>query len=236
MATDSSASPSRSRMFYVTGSVIALLVVFWGFAKTYYLKVVFGTPEIRPLVQLHGLVMTAWFTLFLVQAWLVASKKIRLHRRLGILGAFLALALVVVGTATAITGAKLGHTPGPPPLIFLVVPIVDLFVFTTLIALGLFLRNNRESHRRLMFLGSLSILTAAIARIPVPLLHDAGLMAFFLLKDAIILAFVVYDTWRSRRLHPAFGWGALFIIVSFPLRMMLAGTHAWMQFATWVTR
>lgn len=236
MATEQSAMPSRSRMFYVTGAVVALIIVFSGFAKTYYMKAVFGTPEIRPLVQLHGLVMTAWFTLFLVQSWLVASRRIQVHRRLGIFGAFLAAALVAVGAATAISGAKLGHTPGPPPLIFLVVPLIDLLVFTAIIATGLSLRNNREAHRRLMFLGTLSILTAAIARIPVAFIHDGGIVRFFILKDLIIVAFVAYDTWKSRRLHPAFGWGALFIIASFPLRMMLAGTHAWMQFATWVTR
>lgn len=236
MAIDQRAMPSRSRMFYVAGAAIALLIVFSGFAKTYYMKAVFGTPEIRPLVQLHGLVMTAWFTLFLLQSWLVASRRIQLHRRLGIFGAFVAAALVVVGAATAISGARLGHTPGPPPLIFLVVPLVDLLVFTTIIAVGLALRNNREAHRRLMFLGTLSILTAAIARIPVGFIHNGGIAMFFILKDLIIIAFVAYDTWKSRRLHPAFGWGALFVIASFPLRMMLAGTHAWMQFATWVTK
>jgi hypothetical protein len=236
MAQEQGNSLSRSRLFYVSGAALALAIVFAGFAKTYYMKAVFGTPEIRPLVHLHGLVMTAWFTLFIVQSWLVASRRIQTHRRLGILGAFLAAALVGVGAATAITGASLGHTPGPPPLIFLVVPLVDVFVFATLITVGLYLRNNPEAHRRLMFLGTLSILTAAIARIPVPFIHDRGIVMFFVLKDLIILAFVAYDTWKSRRLHPAFGWGALFIIASFPLRMMLAGTHAWMQFATWVTQ
>lgn len=227
---------SRSRMYYSSGAILALLVVFAGFAKTYYLKGAFGTPEIRPLVHLHGLVMTLWFALFLVQTWLVASKRIKLHMSLGAFGAFLALALVVVGVTTGISAAKLGHSPGPPPLVFLVVPLGDMLNFSVLIGAGLALRANREAHRRLMLLGTLGILTAAIARIPVGFIHNGGLLVYFGLTDLIVLSFVAYDTWKSRRLHPAFGWGALLILSALPLRLALANTHAWMQFATWVTR
>ncbi len=236
MATDQAAIRSRSRLFYSAGAGLALLIVFWGFAKTYYLKALFGTPEIRPLVLVHGFVMTLWFTLFLVQCWLVASKRVKLHMSLGVFGAFLAALLVVIGAATAISAARLGHSPGPPPLVFLVVPLGDLLIFSVLVGLGLAYRAHREAHRRLMLLATLSILTAAIARIPVPAIHDGGILMFFGLKDLVVVAFVAYDTWKARRLHPAFGWGALLIIVSGPLRLMLASTHAWMQFALWVTR
>lgn len=236
MAVEQGTNRSRGRLFYVVGAALALFIMLWGFAKTYYLKTVFGTPEIRPLVQVHGFIMTLWFTLFLVQCWLVASKRVKLHMRLGIFGGFLAATLVGVGTATAISGARLGHSPGPPPLVFLVVPLGDLLIFSVLVGLGLYLRTNREAHRRLMLLATLSILTAAIARIPVAAIHNGGILMYFGLKDLVILAFVAYDTWKSRRLHPAFGWGALLIIVSGPLRLMLGGTHLWMQFAQWVTR
>lgn len=236
MPTEQGAIQSRGRLFYVSGALIALILVFAGFAKTYYLKAVFGTPVIRPLVQIHGLVMTLWFTLFLVQCWLVASKRVKLHMRLGIFGAFLAVTLVVLGTATAISGARLGHTPGPPPLIFLVVPLGDMLIFSVFVVLGLSMRARRETHRRLMLLATLGILTAAIARIPLAFIHNGGILMYFGMTDLVIVAFVAYDTWKSRRLHPAFGWGALFIILFGPLRLMLGGTHAWMQFATWVTR
>jgi hypothetical protein len=50
-----------------------------------------------------------------------------------------------------------------------------------------------------------------------------------------MLACVIYDTVKNRRLHPAFGWGILFIVASQPLRLMLTDTAVWMQFATWLT-
>jgi hypothetical protein len=51
-----------------------------------------------------------------------------------------------------------------------------------------------------------------------------------------LLAFVAFDTIRHRRLHPAFLWGAVFIIVMQPLRILLAGTDAWVRFATALVR
>lgn len=53
------------------------LVVFAGFAPTYYLKAWLGTPT---LVHVHGLVMSVWFVVFATQVWLLESHRIRLHR------------------------------------------------------------------------------------------------------------------------------------------------------------
>lgn len=224
------------RRLYTVAALTALLIVFAGFARTYYLKLAFGTPPLTGLQQLHGLVMSSWFVLFLVQVRLVAGGRTDLHRRLGVLGAVIAVSVLVVGIATAITGARLGHTPGPPPLAFLIVPFGDMTVFALLVGAGLWFRRRSDVHKRLMLLSCVGILTAAIARIPVEPFHGAGIPAFFLTTIAIVIACVAYDTIRNGRLHPAFGWGALLIVVSWPLRLALSGTSAWLAFAAWVTQ
>ena len=71
-------------------------------------------------------------------------------------------------------------------------------------------------------------------RIPLEFIATGGPLVFFGLTDLCLLACVVYDTAKHRRLHPAFGWGALLIVASQPLRLILAGTPAWMRFATWL--
>jgi hypothetical protein len=86
-------------------------------------------------------------------------------------------------------------------------------------------------HKRLMLLASLSLLTAAIARIPLQFILTGGPLVFFGLTDLLIFGFVVFDTVKNRRLHPAFLWGTLLIVVSQPVRLLLSGTEAWMQFA-----
>lgn len=213
----------------------ALVVVFAGFARTFYLKEVFGTPPLSGLLLLHGVLMTAWFVLFIVQTRLVAAGRTDLHRRLGVGGALLALAILIVGPLVAITAAKLGHSPGPPPLVFLVVPLADMVVFALLVGSGLAFRHRSDVHKRLMLLSCVGLLTAAIARVPVDAWHRAGIVAYFSTTILLVLACVAYDTVKHRRLHPAFAWGAGLIIASWPLRLALTTTSTWMAFATWVT-
>jgi hypothetical protein len=219
---------------YIWGAVGALLVIFAGFARTYYLKGAFGTPDLSVLKHAHGLVMTAWFTLFLVQVRLVATGRTAVHRKLGIAGAVLAALVVIVGTATALVAAKNGATPGPPPLVFLAIPLGDMLVFVTIVSAAILYRKRSDYHKRLMLLASLSILTAAIARIPVDFLQAGGLPAFFGTTDLLIIAFVAFDSVRSRRLHPAFLAGTVFVIASQVGRFLVAGTPQWTSFARWL--
>jgi len=224
---------------YFGAALLAAAVVFIGFAPSYYLKGFADSRPLPPLLHVHGAVMTAWFALFIAQTWLVAAHRVDWHRRLGIFGAMLAV-LVVVGVMVGIESARLGHGPPGQALKFLVVPLGDALMFGALIGTALALRRRRETHRRLMLLATLAIMTAAIAR--VLLLTGASfagvpiVVIAFALIDLVIAAFVVADVIRTRRLHPAFTWGFAFVVATQVLRLLLARTPQWMQFATWLTQ
>lgn len=222
--------------FYPWIALSACLIVFIGFSRSYYLKTVFGTPELPPLRHIHGLVMTLWFVTFFAQTLLVAKGRTGLHRRLGVFGAVLAAVVVVVGVTTGIDAGRRGSSPpGLPALAFMVVPLGDMVVFTIVVGTGLWWRRRSDVHKRLMLVGTLSMLPAAIARIPLGFIRFRPPVVPFGTTDLIILSCVAYDAWTHRRLHPAFAWGALLVVLSHPLRIMLAQTDAWMLFATWLT-
>jgi hypothetical protein len=227
---------SREHFFYLGMTIAIVATVFAGFAPTYYLKAFFGTPTLMPLLHLHGLVFTSWIALLLIQTTLVSAHRTDIHRRLGIAGAVIAVLLVIVGTLTAITRVKQGAAPpgGPPPLVFLAIPLFDMLVFSCLVSAGFYFRRRPDVHKRLMILATVSILAAAIARLPLGILK-AGPPAFFGLTDLFIVALIVYDLIARRRVHPATALGGLLIIASQPLRLMLSGTDIWMAFARWVT-
>lgn len=213
----------------------AVLIVFAGFAPTYYLKSVFHAPILPTLVHVHGFVMSAWIVLFATQTWLIAEHRVDIHRRVGILGAILVVLIPILGVATAIEGARRhAGPPGIPPLMFLVIPVFDIIVFAALAGTGLLMRQRSDFHRRLMLLATLGILPAAIARLPLDFIRHGGPIAFFGLADLIILTCIAVDTTKHRRLHPAFGWGGALIITSHPVRLWLTGTPAWMHFAAWL--
>src|SRR5262249_36052132 len=92
-------SRMNDRAFFSTMAAAMVLVVVIGFSRTYYFRAVSNVGgELPTLLQVHGAVFTSWILLFLAQTLLVASGRTDLHRRLGVVGAFLAAAVLAVGT------------------------------------------------------------------------------------------------------------------------------------------
>ena len=156
------------RPLYTTAALAGALVMFAGFAPSYYLKSLVGTPELTTLKHFHGVVMTAWFVLFFVQARLVATGRTATHRQLGLAGIFLAAVVVATGMALAIASVRTGVSPVPgiPPLVFLVLPVGEMVSFVGLFSAAIALRKRGAWHKRLMLLASLAMLTPAFARFP----------------------------------------------------------------------
>lgn len=229
-------SRQRERLFYSGMAVAIVITVFAGFAQSYYLKSYFGRPPLSPLLHLHGIVFSAWLVLFITQTTLVAANRTRIHRRLGIAGAVLAMVMLLVGTATALIRAKQGAAPtGIPPLPFLTVPLGDMLVFGILVGSGFYFRRRADMHKRLILLATIAILPAAVARLPFAFIQQNGPLAFFGLADLFIVPCIIYDIVSRGRVHRATILGVLLIVASQPLRLMLAGTQAWLSFATWLT-
>jgi hypothetical protein len=227
----------RERLFYTGMAVAFLFIVFAGFARTYYLRPYFGTPQLTPLLHLHGLIFTSWIVLLLAQTLLVATKRTAVHRRLGWAGAALAVLMILVGATTAVMRAKIIEVPpgSPSPLVFLTIPLGDMLVFALLIGAGFYYRRRLDVHKRLMLLATIAILPAAVARLPLDFIQQVGPLAFFGLSDLFILVILLNDLLTRGRPHRATVWGGLLVIVSHPLRLFVGNTQVWLSFATWLT-
>jgi uncharacterized membrane protein YozB (DUF420 family) len=223
----------RARRFYVGMAIAFAIVVFAGFSRSYFLKAYFGSPKLSLLLHIHGIVFTTWVLFLLAQTTLIATGRTYIHRRMGVAGAVLALLLVVMGTMTAILRVKGGSAPipGVSGLSFLAVPLFDMALFAMLVGTALYFRRRLETHKRLMLLGTITLLGAPIARF-----HLGGPPTFFGLSDLFIVAMVGYDLLTRRKVHPATLWGGLAIVASQPLRLMISATPAWLAFAGWLTR
>ena len=188
-----------------------------------------------PLAQLHGALFTAWVVLFIVQTALIASHRTHVHRRLGVAGAVLAAAIVVVGARAAIaSAARGGAPPGVDPLGFLCIPMFDMLLFATFVGAALWRRRGRETHKRLMLVAYISLMAAPIARFPGLIAY--GPLAFFGLAFMFLLMGIIYDAASRRRVHPAYIWGGVVLVLSVPVRLMVSGTAAWNAIAVFLTR
>jgi len=235
------ATPSRAAAadrFYISSAILISLVVFAGFARTYYLKFAFGTPSLPWLLHLHGIIMTAWVLLFLTQVTLVANHRVDLHRRLGVAGIFLAALIVTVGTAAAIRLARrdvLAHPNSNYPLAFLALQLLGLLlVFAILVASALLLRRRPEYHKRLMLLAFLRLLPPAVTRLPLSFIQTGGIPVIVAVDVLAVFLVLLVDTIKNRRLHPALAWGGLLLAGSDFLVIYISGTAAWLAFAKWL--
>ncbi len=227
------------RRLFKVAAIVFPLVVLAGFARTYYLRGLFDVPPLPSLiVHVHGLTMTAWVALFVAQVWLIASKRVRVHQRLGYTAIGLALLILPLGFVTAARAAKYGSASAPPgvnQLGFMIVPLFDLVLFTIFFAAAIHYRKRPAYHKMLMLLTAINFLPPAIARIPIAPLRALGPLWFFGLPTVLMLACIGLDRWRSGRFNVVFAVGALLLFASYIARLVLKNNPAWLRAAGWLT-
>jgi hypothetical protein len=227
------------RRMFLVAAVLFPLIILAGFGRTYYLRGLFDVPPLPSLVvHLHGLVMTAWVALFVTQVWLISSKRVRVHQRLGYTGIWLAALMLPVGFVTAARAGKYGSPSTPPgvsPLGFMIVPLFDLVMFTIFFGAAIYYRKKPAEHKRLMLLTAINFIPPAIARIPIASLRALGPLWFFGFPTVLALICLGLDTWRYRRLNTIFVLGIALLVASYVGRLVLMPTPAWLEAARWLT-
>ena len=214
-------------------ALVAAVIVFAGFAPTYFLRASYQSTPLPTYLQVHGFLFTTWIALFIAQTSLVAARRTEVHRRLGWATAALAVVMVVVGTTAGIVSMRRQVEAGnvDQALAFLTTPLFSMVVFATLVSAAIRLRRDTQTHKRLMLLATISILDAAIARLPFAFLRTST-WTFMAMTDVLVIAAILYDLASRRRVHPAYVWGGLLIVVVQALRIPVGETEAWKSIAS----
>jgi hypothetical protein len=234
--TDQINNETLERYYFGCMGVVSVIVVFCGFAPTYYLGAWFDAPLLNSQVQLHGIVFSLWIMLFAVQIGLVETNRITVHHKLGRLGGGLAVIMVILGVQVAIASGKRGHSPSPevPALSFMVIPMLAIIAFGILVAFAVFLRHNSFAHKRLMLTATIAILAPAIARLPFYFITSGGPPVFFALTDVSLFVGVAVDVLAYRTLHWAWLLGGGVLIASQLGSLIISSTETWLTFAQWL--
>jgi len=216
VATTAAARVSRHNRFFLVMAVVLFIPILVGFGPTFFFrpwsgaKDSLGGPFPVHLI-IHGSVLSAWFLLLIVQTTLIAAHRVDLHRRLGVIGVGLAIAVVVASSVTIVRVVPRAMTLGASPaaLVPLVVSDTTVLVqFALFVAAAVYLRRRVAAHKRLMFLASNSIISPAFSEgrpLGRTLAHWFGertpVVLLFML--ACIGALAVYDVVTRKRIHPA---------------------------------
>jgi hypothetical protein len=195
------------------------LGIFLGFVPEIMQHVAAHKPAYPAIIHIHALIFGGWLVLLSVQSLLVGRGRFQAHRRLGLLGAGLAAAMIIVGPLTAYTMDRLEYGTPDDNTPFLFVQMTDIFAFAVLAGAGLLLRHDRSAHKRLILLATLYISDAGFSRWLGPVINPASSHAFvpyfmglYLGNDLLMLVMGAYDLMTRRRLHLAYGVAMVFII------------------------
>ena len=186
-------------IFFTTMSVIMLAIIVIGFAPSYFLRGAVFAHLPSVLVHLHGAVFSSWIILFVVQSSLISAKKIRLHRRLGVLGAIIAGLMVVLGILTPLgTIHRAAVLPSFfTPESFLVGNIFGIIIFGLYVAFAIWKRNNRIVHKRMMLMANAMLMSPSLSRMP---FMDAHPYLIGMIPLGMIVALFVFDLFTQKRI------------------------------------
>ena len=200
--------------------------VYLGFWFTYFGPIVAGAyPKSSPLVHLHGWTFFAWYLLLPLQAALIRTKRVRLHRRLGYTSLALAsvmflsgLTVVGVQMRDALASAEPSFWLAAGPAIF-----ATLILFAAFYSAALVLRRNGAYHKRLIIVASAAGMGAAAFRILGVAFGQVMwvLPASILMTNLFIVAGMVLDQLREGRIHLVYLIG-LPVCVAMELGLYLA--------------
>ena len=223
--------------FFAGMAVVSLVVIFIGFARTYYLAGIFKAPLPNPLVHIHGAVFSLWILLFIAQISLITVHRVDLHRRLGMSGFGLACLMVILGVLVA-TDRLARHVANPGTetveevRAFYAIPLADMLMFSTFVYMGFRNRSHPAVHKRLMLFATFALLDAGFDRwsifdpYPLPVVHA---VCFF----PLLAVLMVYDMWSTGKLQRVTLWANGFLVAVQQLRHPFSHTAAWQAFATW---
>lgn len=154
-----------------------------------------------------------------------------------------------MGTAAAIASLRfrLAIGPGDAARSSFIVAIKNMVLFFGFFIAAMVNGKRSETHRRLIFLATISLLPAAISRVTYFMAKGSGpglrptlgpappvisqLVPHLVVVSVFILAGITYD-WKTRgRPHPTWLIGGSVIIGALLLRAPVGATEAWKDFA-----
>jgi hypothetical protein len=258
LVSEKTVPPGRiGRWFYLAVALFMILLSFAGFSPS------IADQSRRsalptPLVVVHGALALAWLLLFLAQATLVATRRVPVHRRLGLVGPLVAVAMIVVGYLVTVNMVRRGYdlsgdlnrvllAPGapPPPAATILFPLAELLAFGSLVAAGLSYRHRPDIHKRLMLLALIPLAQEPVNHLVGhlighwPALFSTGRSVSRAAGPAVTLLFLaigaLHDRASEGRVHPVSVWvPALLLAWMVALPLLVLPSAAWHALAAWL--
>jgi uncharacterized membrane protein YozB (DUF420 family) len=195
----------RAAGFYLAIPLVGVAAIAIGFSTTYFMPMWRRTLDVPPVVHLHGALNLSWVILVISQVLLVRERQTPLHRRIGLIGLPLAIAMLITGCVVALWSAKRDFPlRGPVAASSIIGVVTSLTIFAGLVALAIIWRRWPDWHKRLMLLATIVVLWPAWFRIRhlMPWVPRPDLWFAVFAADSLIMVAALRDLIKYGRVHP----------------------------------
>jgi hypothetical protein len=226
---------ASERKFYSRMAIFLVVVVFLGFAPSFYLRGIVPeyprpNPTLPPSVIFHGLMFTLWMALLVLQTQLIATRRTETHMKLGKATVLVAIALLPVMYLTAVWAVpRHSHPPITDDLNWTAVPLAVIPAFGFLVYEAWRRRRESQWHKRLM-LGATILFAAGpgFSRIPLAPPTFWGFTIQLLVGTALLYApLFIWDRRTLGKIHPATWTGYAVATAAAVVPLALIYTESW---------
>ncbi len=221
------ADHSGSRFYFNMGLLLLGLVIL-GFGSASFATGL--SPLEHPILfHFHGISYILWFSLFILQASLIAKRNVNLHMTMGYSSLMIFALMLVSGALMTAIPYERGISPIPDMKIqqFLVFPLIDLFGLILFYCIAFLNRKQALTHKHAMLMTGIAIMDPALARLAIVI----GVPPLALLFHLLLIGLVIF---HDRKTHSKVHWvtwlGLAYIILRPVCLMTLGATEGWSQF------
>jgi hypothetical protein len=198
---------STETKIFLLAHLFLLAVVLIGFGRTFYLRSLFIARPLPLALLLHGIALTMWYGMVVLQGWLVLKGHRRWHARIAWLAIPIVVGVVISGIQVNMNVALQIESASSPENMFVWGNFMSLLSFVILVIAGVKLRHRFQAHHRLIFFASLAIIGPAFARFAFWPVIGLGLSfaPIFAIAGMLLLVVVAvsYDVTRFKRVQAA---------------------------------
>lgn len=189
------------KTYHYLGYFLLLLIplIFAGFYNTYIVQFPNFGKNIDVYSHIHAFIASVWVATLIVQPFLIANKKIALHRIIGKLS-YLVFPLLILSFIPRVM-----KTMNSEDTRYLFFPLADGFLLLIFYAMAIYYKRTTFKHMRYMISAVLVLLGPTFGRIGPILLGWSELLTQnveYAIIYSILISLIVYDLNNKRKFQP----------------------------------
>lgn len=208
------------------------IIVVIGFFKSYF-GLIPDFINVDATMHFHGMVLTTWFGLLIVQPILIRKKQFQVHRLLGkssyVLVPIIIYSMIIITKHMYVREGSTSMTE-KERLADLFLPLSQMVAFAILYILAMINKKKTPFHLRYIIACSLVLLSPGLERIPIYWFgqpEQQSTLFAFVISDLILIGLIFYDKKNKTKKYNPFIISLSLLLVAHISYALIPMTDFW---------